>query len=243
MQGTDGAGSATPNPEPVDASVRCPWCSAAAPAGTSRCASCGAALVESTVVTDAGIPGLTDVDPSVIAGEKSARRQLKYTTRSHILGPVLGAVGGGIVGHMIGDALESYATTQARGSTGDVNKMGIMDLLELERAGKTGDEEATPVPSAELADPWVDLPPPSIEDQIAGTDLDPWAIRDNSGDARFDPWATATGSTGSVASGAPGATTSAAGAPSPDPWAFGDGPWSQDPWDRPGEPKDSGPRR
>ena len=236
MQGDDAARPSTPGtPEPAEAEAaapppvqRCSWCSTAAPAGATRCPSCGAALVESQAIGESGIPGITDLDPSVVAGEQSARRQLKYATRSHMLGSVLGAAGGGLLGHVIGEALESYVAARAAGPSGDVNAMGIMDLLELERGGKSpdDDEQAAPVPSAQLADPWVDLPPPSIEDQIAGTDLDPWAVRDHSGDSRFDPWATP------AESGAPGTTgtTGTTGTPVSDPWALDGGPWSQDPW-------------
>ncbi len=248
MQGIDSSGPATPDPEPAEASAHCPWCSAAAPAGTARCPSCGAALIESETIGSYGIPGVTSVDRGVVAGEESARRQLKRQARGpHVLGTALGFAGIPL-GGVIGSAIEDIVAARAGGPSGDANKMGIMDLLELERKPEPGAEATNSTTagatSAQLADPWVDLPPPAIEDQIEGTDFDPWATRDQSAGGAFDPWANRTDPWASPeAAASPGGPARNPGGLSPsgpapgDPWSFEDGPWSQDPWGQ----RDDGP--
>ena len=53
--------------------IICPWCSTEAPAGTERCASCGAALVSKG---DAAVPGLTAIDTeSLLRGQSLARKR------------------------------------------------------------------------------------------------------------------------------------------------------------------------
>jgi hypothetical protein len=47
------------------ATVTCPWCSAAAPAGTTTCPSCGAAMSQRESLGGIAIPGVTQVDPNM----------------------------------------------------------------------------------------------------------------------------------------------------------------------------------
>ena len=190
-----------PVPQPPTPPERCEWCSAVVPEGAARCPSCQA-TVESAAAANADIPGLTEVDPSVIAGEASARRQLNYARQQsgHMLGPALGIVGGGMIGHVVGNAIEDLWKAKAPGPSFEGNAMGPYDLLALERkpgwwAEESTDQQAAPPsdqqpppPPGQLADPWVDLPPPSIQDQIAGTEYDPWAQPEPPA-PEFDPWA------------------------------------------------------
>ncbi len=62
-----------PDPEPGSAEVgRCPWCSAALPvADAEECPSCRARLVEEAGVE---IPGLTSVDPVLLAAAAAPRK-------------------------------------------------------------------------------------------------------------------------------------------------------------------------
>ena len=93
----------------------------------------------------------------------------------------------------------------------------------VRQAGTFGDVETMaeaaeePLAPGQLADPWSDLPAPSIADQVAGTEFDPWAAAPEPTPAAFDPWAT-------PAPSGPGAPAA------PDPWSFDGGVWSQDPW-------------
>ena len=197
------------SPQPPPPPERCEWCSAIIPEGAARCPSCQAA-VESDAVASAEIPGVTAIDPNVIADEASARRQLNHTRQQsgHMLGPALGIVGGGLIGHVVGNAIEDLWKAKAPGPSYESNAMGPYDLLALERkpcwwaegatdqqAAPPSDQQAAPPsdqqpapPPGQLADPWVDLPPPSIQDQIAGTEYDPWAQPEPPA-PEFDPWA------------------------------------------------------
>jgi hypothetical protein len=226
-----------PQPEPSGPD-ECPWCSATVPEGATHCPSCQAALVESPAVANLEIPGVTEVDPGVIADEAAARRAFKRAKAqsTHVLGPTLGIIGGGSIGHIVGNAIEDLLSARASGPSSDVNEMGPFDLMALERrpafgAGEDEDDAEPAPPSSQLPDPWVDLPPPSLEDQIDGTEFDPWATADHGAHPELDPWATPA---------IPDATTSPADdpwAPAPnDPWAVGDGPWSQDPWGNASDP-------
>jgi len=65
--------------------IRCPWCSTPAPAGTSACSSCGAALVASA---EGSVPGVTSIDAeAVLRGRSSAR------PRGGLLGMLSGETG------------------------------------------------------------------------------------------------------------------------------------------------------
>ena len=44
----------------------CPWCSAAAAADATTCATCGAALAQRETIGDLQIAGLTSVDPALL---------------------------------------------------------------------------------------------------------------------------------------------------------------------------------
>jgi hypothetical protein len=73
-----------PDPEPGSAEAgRCPWCSAALPvADAEECPSCRARLVEETGVE---IPGLTSVDPVLLA-VAAAPRKVKRNLATLLVG-------------------------------------------------------------------------------------------------------------------------------------------------------------
>ena len=76
------AGVATPSEGPNLDSI-CPWCSASLPAADAAvCPSCGARLVEAS---DVEIPGVTAVDPAVLAAA-AAPRKIKRTFGSLLVG-------------------------------------------------------------------------------------------------------------------------------------------------------------
>ena len=245
-----------PDPDPAEVSPdhHCQWCSAPAPAGATNCPTCGASLAERESLGDTLIPGVTGVDPSVKASEEFARGQLnRANARSSLLGPAMGGLAGGLVGHVVVSALESYAVKKMVGdpeptSSGLVQLAAKLERDEAEAKGHergaepaTGAEAAAPpapdpwadLPAAEPApDPWADLPAAEPEVPLVANELvtPPGAPGPNEltfvtpGTAAADPWA--------------GASDPWAGAsdpwsvgpqPSGDPWATSNGPWSFDP--------------
>ncbi len=82
---------------------RCPWCSAALPPRrtSASCPSCGAALRQA----DDEIPGLTRVDPAVLA------RAQRPAPRSRLLGWLAG--GGSDIGAPMADTATAVATADA----------------------------------------------------------------------------------------------------------------------------------
>jgi cytochrome c553 len=66
-------GSAQPVIEP-SATRTCPWCSAEAPDEATTCPSCHAALASRVEEDGPGIPGLTAIDPELLAYRPTPRK-------------------------------------------------------------------------------------------------------------------------------------------------------------------------
>src|SRR5712672_3842433 len=73
----------------------CAWCSAAAPMEASTCPSCGAAMAQRESIGDLVLPGITNVDPSLVDADGRP---------FHIPGasPTQGMAGGVMVAAMAG---------------------------------------------------------------------------------------------------------------------------------------------
>ena len=56
---------------------RCPWCSSATPPGSEKCPTCQAALVTYPDAQAVGIPGVTEIDPSLLAYAPKAQKPQK----------------------------------------------------------------------------------------------------------------------------------------------------------------------
>ena len=110
MPGVEGPNEPTPE-------ARCPWCSALIPAGSASCPSCHAALVDHT--ESASIPGVTSVDPTVIAEEAAARRAFERARDQsrYSAGRTIGMLAGGPLGAVLGGAIESALVNRQPGST------------------------------------------------------------------------------------------------------------------------------
>jgi hypothetical protein len=150
---------------------RCPWCSTAAPAGATHCASCGASLAERESLGGMVIPGLTEVDPAVREAELRARSRARNasTAKPHVLGPI-GGVAGGPLGLAIGAALDSFVLgrvpheeTPLRPLAPHETSLRMADSLD----GSGGPDwdpyraDGAADAAGPTADPWGDLPEPS----------------------------------------------------------------------------------
>jgi hypothetical protein len=202
---------------------RCPWCSVAAPAGATQCPACGASLAEREDLGGLAIPGVTTVDPELLAasGDGVLRRINRVNARTNLVNTVvphlaladpmlLGAAavaGAAAIGL---SAVELGSPKDAEG-LGRASDSALALAAQLDR----GEEAEAPVegPATDSGpvppmDPWSDLPPSSVAAQVAGTEFDPSA-------PAGDPWAAR-----------------------PDPWATEGGPWSSDAGaDEDGQPK------
>jgi hypothetical protein len=164
---------------------RCPWCSALVPDVADRCPSCQAGLVDSS--GDSSIPGVTSVDPDVVASEAAARKRLAGASnpaRSPMA--TLGSTIGGALGGPLGGA----AVSALMGGAPKVPHRPQTDILAgaaATGAEAAGAEAGRPEPHP-LADPWADLPPAPTGDQVSGTAFDPRAAGagPRSGDAGPD---------------------------------------------------------
>jgi hypothetical protein len=56
---------------------RCPWCSSPTPPGSEKCPTCQAALVAYPDAQAVGIPGVTEIDPSLLAYAPKAQKPQK----------------------------------------------------------------------------------------------------------------------------------------------------------------------
>jgi hypothetical protein len=153
--------------ETESASRSCPWCSASAPDGASRCPDCGAALAQREDIGGLVIPGVTSIDPALQAidgqpihlrGPSPSQGMANGVMVAAVMG---GPVGLAIVGGIAASAAVEYMSA-GRGGAGrsqdleDVGRPSPLTLLALERlereaAGET--EESSPLP-----DPWRDEP-------------------------------------------------------------------------------------
>jgi hypothetical protein len=101
---------------------RCPWCSAEIGAALSQCPACNAVLVDST--GGRAVPGVNAVDSEVVSNEEMARRHLQEAQQGnrHALGPVVGAMGGGVLGAVLGNVVESALGSR---SSGGATNLGV----------------------------------------------------------------------------------------------------------------------
>jgi hypothetical protein len=194
---------------------QCPWCSAPVPDGTEHCPSCQAALVDHTGGTQ--IPGVTEVDPQVIAEEASARKMMERarTPKPGVVGRTVGGVLGGALGAAVGGAIESALTDRPAASP-PIQPTGLASLAELDarlgRMAPTG--LASPGTFEALYVPAPDALPAARPNEITGM-VEPNVVH----------WPVAPEPGPSVDPGMPGDPTGPGPAPL-DPWR--DEP--RDPW-------------
>jgi len=151
----------------------CPWCSAPAADGATRCSSCGAALAQRESIGDVAISGLTDVDPALRAMDgRPMRIPGPSPSQGLASGAVVAAAVGGpaglaIIGGLAAVAAAEYAGTR-RDSHGnpigldDVGRPSALVLQALDRL-EHGDQGAAAEDGAAAAvnDPWRDEPRPA----------------------------------------------------------------------------------
>lgn len=157
----------------------CPWCSAPAADAATSCGSCGAALAQRESLGDIAIPGLTSVDPALLAADA---RPMHLSGPSPSQGVASGAVAAAMIGGPIGAvALGGMAAVVAAeylgarrpgiGAPEDLAALGqpsAIALQALEQLESRGGGAATGAPPAPApapasdepaaADPWRDLP-------------------------------------------------------------------------------------
>jgi hypothetical protein len=155
----------------------CPWCSATAADADTGCQSCGAALAQRESIADLQIPGVTSVDPALVAADQ---QPLHLTGPSPSQGVAHGAIAAAVIGGPVGlaalggiaaVAAAEYAGARRPGldaaSLADLGKPSEAALLALEHLVSPGGNDPDPAPGgagpdavepAQLADPWRDLP-------------------------------------------------------------------------------------
>ena len=133
------------------------------------CPSCQAGLVDSS--GDAPIPGVTSVDPSVIAAEAATRKQL---AKKPAAGPLsmIGSTVGGALGGPLGSALGRAVTSALVDGTAH----GHPGPGELAGLGESGPPSLRPMADTE-SDPWAPRQDPwaGRESDQRSTDGDPWS--------------------------------------------------------------------
>jgi hypothetical protein len=153
----------------------CPWCSAPATDAATSCGSCGAALAQRESLGDVAIPGLTSVDPALLAADS---RPMHLSGPSPSQGVASGAVAAAMIGGPIGAvALGGVAAVVAAeylgarrpgiGAPEDLAALGqpsaiaLQALEQLEGRGGRAAAGPAPEPAGDeraAADPWRDLP-------------------------------------------------------------------------------------
>jgi hypothetical protein len=152
-----------------NASLSCPWCSAVAPASSTTCPDCGAAIAQRESIGDLVIPGVTSIDPALadadgrplrIAGPSPAQGAATGAIAAVVLG---GPVGLAALGGMAAVGAAEYVAANRRGpgrpeNIEDVGRPSEVTLKALEnmKRAEAGEPDA---PETDLsADPWRDLP-------------------------------------------------------------------------------------
>ncbi len=227
------------DPEPAASSTNdaCPWCSAATPVAATHCPACGASLAERESLGGMEIPGVTEVDPGVIAAERRAagivRAKVSGADRAGFASTLVSGFvpGGPILGAAINLVATGLSHSEAS-SIGDPSSAALQlaSKLDLEQSAAEGHRtvpspDGEPDASAPAPDPWADLPTGVIETApVANELITPLgAPRPNelsfltSGANQDDPWAGASD------------PWTAGPAPNADPWATAGGPWSASP--------------
>jgi hypothetical protein len=110
---------------------RCPWCSAPAAPHTTKCAACGATIVQREAVAALVIPGVTSVDPA-LAAYAAQPTQLRGPSPSQGLASsaVAAAVAGGPVALAALGGLAAVAAVEYLGA-GRGKSSGPVDLETL----------------------------------------------------------------------------------------------------------------
>jgi hypothetical protein len=141
----------------------CPWCSAPAATGATRCASCGAAIAQRESISGLVIPGVTTVDPNLVGDSSPASPLLRTQGTANVLyaaTQVNATFGLAAAAAVLGqDAIRGMLG----GKDVDPAKIGIpseaalLAVERLERGETTAGETATGG-DGEPPDPWSDLP-------------------------------------------------------------------------------------
>lgn len=143
----------------------CPWCSAPAAIGATRCTSCGAAIAQRESISGLSIPGVTTVDPNLVADSSPANPVLRTQGTTNVLfaatqvNATLGlAAAAAVLGQ---DAIRGMLG----GNEVDLEAVGRPSeaaLKAVERLERDGDLATEPEPADEAPapqqDPWADLP-------------------------------------------------------------------------------------
>jgi hypothetical protein len=146
----------------------CPWCSAPAAIGAPRCGSCGAAIAQRESISGLSIPGVTTVDPNLVADSSPASPVLRTQGTTNVLfaaTQVNATLGLAAAAAVLG---QDTIRGMLGGNDVDPTKVGVPSeaaLLAVERLErgeappsdrKAGDPPADKAP--EPPDPWSDLP-------------------------------------------------------------------------------------
>jgi hypothetical protein len=221
------------SPHAAEPAKVCGWCSTPVTPEMTQCPGCGVSLTETE---DLGLPlpGVTQVDPQVIASEAAARKRLEIAKNPapHVVGRTLGGLGGGVFGALIGEAIESALVSKATDMAAGPRPVNSTNLRELDArlarpSEAFGDIETMaeaaeqPLAPGQLSDPWTDLPASNPALDAA----DPWA---EPGTLTAAPNTTPTwpGSHQPV----PNQLSEPGQANVYDPWNTSGGPWSTDVW-------------
>jgi hypothetical protein len=131
------------------ATATCPWCSASAAAGTATCPSCGAAMSQRESLGGIAIPGVTQVDPSMVP-----RSLTQSTLRAGATMRALDAVGRSagadvqlvVAGAMLaGDGLKGvFQGAQDPSQVGEVSQAALDMARRLD-----ADPDDSPAPDGE----------------------------------------------------------------------------------------------
>ena len=152
------------------AGLHCSWCSAVAPAGSTSCPDCGAALAQRESIGDLVIPGVTSIDPALadadgrplrLAGPSPAQGAATGALAAVVLG---GPVGLAALGGMAVVGAAEYVAANRHGpgrpeNLDDVGRPSEVTLEALEQIKRAEAGEADHVEPGPAPDPWRDLPP------------------------------------------------------------------------------------
>jgi hypothetical protein len=156
---------------------QCPWCSAVAAAEDAHCPACGAALTQHESIAALLIPGVTTVDPALLAyAAQPLRLKGPSPTQGAAGGAIMAAAVGGPVGLAALGGIAALAAAEYLGAgkdgvsgAGDIESVGkfsgyVEQALErVERGEVPATAQAEPVaepPAEPPTDIWADLPDP-----------------------------------------------------------------------------------
>lgn len=138
----------------------CPWCSATNPPEARQCRSCGAAIAQRESLAGLVIPGVTSVDPNLVADGSLASPVLRTQGTTNVifaatqvnatagLAAAAAVLGQDMIKGMLGANDADLATV------GRPSEAALLAAERLEREAAAGDEAPPPAP----VDPWGDLP-------------------------------------------------------------------------------------